>query len=446
MLMKPHKFQEQLNRENPNKFLLPWRTGTGKTFGSILWAEHDNHTLIIVPKHLKEKWMRDLKAHSETKYTIITKETFSRDKWDGLPACDGIIVDEAHYFSGMKSTMSKNLLKYIKKHEIKRIALLTATPYLSTPWNIYRLATILGYKWNYWEFSQRFFYHIRMGSRMIPMVRPNIEDEIAELVRKISFSIVTLEDLVGEENIPDQIFKKEVFALTASQKRGTQRMKEEESNPAVRYNYIHQIENGSLKGDEFRENEFFEANKNERVLEYAENNKKLAVFCRYNLQIDLLAKKLKEKGKKTIVINGKVKSKDPLILEAESLKECVVLINAQCSEGYQLPSFDTIIFASLSFSLKDYTQAIGRFLRYDAIKKNVYIHLVNEGTIDDAVYQSIMRKEDFDIAIYDSMDKKCEHCGEPMKPWKKKFCSDFCQRKSATIRVNEREHIPNNLQ
>jgi len=78
----------------------------------------------------------------------------------------------------------------------------------------------------------------------------------------------------------------------------------------------------------------------------------------------------------------------------------VVIINAQCSEGYQLPSIDTVIFASLSFSLKDYTQAIGRFLRYDAIKKNVYIHLVNIGTVDEAGYESIMKKEDFDIAIY----------------------------------------------
>jgi hypothetical protein len=43
------------------------------------------------------------------------------------------------------------------------------------------------------------------------------------------------------------------------------------------------------------------------------------------------------------------------------------------------------------------------------------------------------------------MDKLCEQCGGPMKPWKRKFCSDLCQRKSATIRGNERKHFSNGV-
>ncbi len=78
---------------------------------------------------------------------------------------------------------------------------------------------------------------------------------------------------------------------------------------------------------------------------------------------------------------------------------CVVLINASCSEGYELPSIGLIVYASLSFSLKDYIQSQGRFLRINRLKKNVYIHLVS-GEIDVAVMDAIMKKQDFHIEIY----------------------------------------------
>ena len=110
-------------------------------------------------------------------------------------------------------------------------------------------------------------------------------------------------------------------------------------------------------------------------------------------------------GKKVFLINGDEKDKDAVALEAEASDECVCLINAACSEGYELPSIGFIVFASFSFSYKDYKQAIGRFLRGNKLKKNVYLPLVNEGTIDHAVYQSILNKQDFDIAIYSRSQK-----------------------------------------
>lgn len=393
--MELYKHQKEFLDKNPSKHLMCWDTGVGKTLASIIWGNRRPSNLIIVPKHLKKQWNRNLKSDGKSTYVLVTKEEFRRD-WDELPACSAIIVDEAHYFSGMKSQLSKNLLKYIKKHKVVDILLPTATPYMSTPWNIYRLAQILGYKWNYWEFSQRFFYHIRMGSRMIPQVRTGIEDEIAELVNRIG-STVKIEECA---EIPPQIFVPEFFTLTPSQLKAIKRVREEETNPAVRYTKFHQIENGSLKGDEFREDEFFDAQKHERIMDLVDENKKIAIFARYNLQLELLKKELEAKGKNVLIINGEVKEKDPIVQQAEKSDEVVLLINAACSEGYELPSIGTIVFASLSFSYKDYKQALGRFLRINKLKKNLYIHLVNEGTIDEAVYQSIIRKQDFDIAIY----------------------------------------------
>ena len=394
--MELYNHQKEILSKNPAKHLVCWDTGVGKTLAGILWGNQYKDVLVICPKHLKKQWGRAIKENGKTSFLVVSKEEFRRD-WDDLPKCDAIIGDEAHYFAGMKSQLSKRLLQYIKKHEVKFVWLLTATPYMSTPWNIYRLAQVLGYRWNYWEFSNRFFYHVQMGSRMIPQVRPNIEEDIADLVNKIGTTLSIYDCF----DVPKQTFlEPEFFALTKEQEKALKTLKENETNPAVRYGRMHQVENGALKGDDFTPHAFFEAEKHARLHELADENKKIAIFCRYTLQLELLKKEFEAEGKKVFLINGDEKDKDAVALEAEASDECVCLINAACSEGYELPSIGFIVFASFSFSYKDYKQAIGRFLRGNKLKKNVYLPLVNEGTIDHAVYQSILNKQDFDIAIY----------------------------------------------
>lgn len=394
-----YKHQKDILADNPAKHLLSWDTGVGKTLTAILWGNQFKTVLVICPKHLVKQWGRAITENGKkgTTYTVISKEQF-RIKWDTVPKCDAIIGDEAHYFAGMKSTVSKNLIKYIKKHSVLFIWLLTATPYMSTPWNIYRLAQILGFKWNYWEFQNRFFYMVRMGARMIPQVKSGIEDEIAELVQKIGSTV----DIYSAFDVPEQTFlEPEFFALTKEQEKHIKLLKGEEVNPAVRYNYIHQVENGALKArDDFSKNEFFEADKHKRIEELVDEHKKIAIIAKYTLQLHLLRDMLQKKGKTVYLINGEEKDKDAIALKADSSEECVVLINAACSEGYELPSIGFIVFASFSFSYKDYKQIIGRFLRGNKLKKNTYLPLVNEGTVDHASFLSVLKKEDFDVAIY----------------------------------------------
>lgn len=381
---------------------MAWSTGTGKSFAALELAQLNRGLyVIVVPKSLKEKWSRDTEMYATNGvgFCLLTKEEFRKD-WDKLPRADGVIVDEAHYFSGMKSAMSKSFLAYCRKNKPSRIWLLTATPYLSTPWNIYRLAQLLGYNWNYMTFFNKFFHQVRLGrsTRMVPMQRKGMEEEVAALVKQIG-DVVDLEDCA---DVPDQVFETENFKTNPKQQKLIEAVKKKETNPVVRFTKFHQIENGSLKGDEYNEDVFVEADKHERILELAQENKKLAVFCRYNLQIDSLHSLLtsKLKGKLVYIIRGDVKNRDEIVQQIEAADECVVLINAACSEGYELPSVGVIVFASMSFSYKDYKQSLGRFLRINKLKKNVFIHLINEGSVDEAVFESISNKQDFDIAIY----------------------------------------------
>lgn len=410
--MQLYLHQQKVLDENKPKWLLAMDMGTGKSLTAIELAKKNNcqTVLLICPKSLKEKWKRDLELHfkKNISYLILSKEEFSK-QWKSLPMYTAVIVDEAHFFSGMTSKMSKNLTLYLKTHKPNFIWLLTATPYMSTPWNIYVLARHLGKEWSYITFRDKFFTtkmifagrDPRTGKakmREVPQIKEGIEEEIALLVNKIGTTI-RIDECA---DVPEQVFENEYFKLNPKQIAVKKQVLLEESNPIVLFTKYHQIECGTLKGNDYVEDVFFDTDKDDRILDIVANNKKVAVVCRYNLQIKKLAEKLKDK--KVFQITGEVKNRDGVVQQVEASDECVVLINASCSEGYELPSVGVIVFASLSFSYKDYKQICGRFLRINKLKKNVYIHLITtseEGeTVDQAVFEAVMKKQDFSIEIF----------------------------------------------
>lgn len=388
--MELYKHQQKIVNEFPKKHLLAHGTGTGKTVTSLALAQKANTTtLIICPKSIKEQWIE----RAPKEYTVLTKEEFKK-KARELPKYNCLIIDEAHNFSGMKSQMSKILIWYIKKHAPTYIYLLTATPYMSSPWSIYRLAQILGVEWGYMTFKTRFFQTVYMGRLAVPVVKKGIEPQIAKLVASLG-STVSLEDCV---DVPDQIFEVEYFDLTREQKQAIKDIKTQDTNHIVKWTRIHQVCGGTLRGDGYTEDAEYKSEKMDRLLELVKEHKKIVVVCRYNNEVYSLAKKIKDK--KVFVITGQEKDRHGVVSGANNSDDCVAIINAACSEGYELPSFPIMVFYSYDFSLKNYIQIMGRIQRINNIKKNVYLSLVVKGTIDEDVYKCILKKEDFHLALY----------------------------------------------
>jgi superfamily II DNA or RNA helicase len=139
-------------------------------------------------------------------------------------------------------------------------------------------------------------------------------------------------------------------------------------------------------------------------LELINQHKKIIIVCRYNNEIKEISKQIKDK--KVLIINGQTKDRHQTVIDAEDSNNVVVLINAACSEGYELPSFNIMVFYSYDFSLKNYIQIKGRVLRANKLKSNVYLSLVVSDTIDEDVYNVIQTKKDFDIKIYDKEREK----------------------------------------
>lgn len=396
--MKLYKHQEKIVALNPSKYLLAHSMGTGKTITSLALAKKNNvFTLVIAPKPVRFKWEKAM-ADMKVKGDIYTREEFKK-LVNVIPGdlYKAIIVDEAHaHFATLKALGHKKLLWFIKKYNIQYIWLLTGTPYTSSVWSVYGLAKILGYDWNYFSFQERFFTHQWIGKRTIPVQRENIQDEVAELVEKIG-GVVSLDDCV---DVPDQIIDIELFDFTKEQTKANEKILTEESDPLVRTTKYHQIASGTLKGNEFVESEEFECTKNSRIIAYAENTKKLVVFSRYNLHLELLSREMTKKKIPHSIINGKVKEKEEIIQYAEQQDRFVLLINASCSVGYEIPTFGLVIFASLSYSFVDYLQAMGRVLRINALKKNVYKIFITSNSVDEAIWNSIQKKQSFSDAIF----------------------------------------------
>lgn len=393
----PH--QQAIVDQNPHRHLLAHGTGTGKTITSITLANKNCETcLVVCPKINREMWKRETRKYKDgCKFTVVSKEEFRRDVHH-IGKFDGVIIDEAHFFAGHTSKLHKAMHWYFKTYDTKYRWLCTATPYLSTPMNIYALRKLLGYPLNYLKFKKDFFYEIQIGHRLVPKAKSGMEEELAKLVKEVG-STVDIDSIV--DDVPEQNFITEYIELTDEQKEGIADL--DDTNFISRWTKTHAIENGILYSDGYTKDREFESNKTERILELVGQQKKTIIFCRYTAQIEYLERKigLAHPGKRVYTLTGGTKRRDELILEAEKVDSCVLIIQAQISAGYELPSFPVVIFASLSFSYVDYKQACGRVLRINKLKENTFYHLVAKG-VDKDVYDAIKRKEDFSLAIYDN--------------------------------------------
>lgn len=401
-----YKHQSDFLSQNPDKTALVWSCGTGKTRTACEWARlYGSPVLIICPKALKANWEREcdkwgLSRLVIMKALIVTKEEFRRDH-AMLPPCGQVIVDEVHngfLTPNFKSQMSKALKTYLSRHKVPRVMLLSATVYTSSPWNIFSLAHYLGREWNWLKFKFAFFNDVKMGRRTVPVAKAGSEARLANIVKKIA-SVVDIHDCMDVP--PQQHLDPEYFALSAKQIAGIK--KHYDPLPIVRYTSQHEIENGIWLGNEFAPREEYDADKHERILDLIAENKKIAIVCRYNAQIALLSSLIAKAdlGSYLFVIQGATKDRDAVTLAAEGADRCIVLIQADCAEGYQLPSFELCVFASMSYSYVKWVQICGRFLRMDKPSRTTFMYLITEGdSIDQAVYNAIKKKEDFDISLY----------------------------------------------
>jgi len=206
-------------------------------------------------------------------------------------------------------------------------------------------------------------------------------------------SIVRLDECV---DVPEQTVYPIYVAKTKEQ--ATAELALEEFLPLPRLTQEHQIAGGynPATGSPVA------GNKIPALLELINSNERVIVVSKYRKEMELILAAIRSQDKTIPVfeIHGDVADRASVLATARALERFVIVANAETMEGWECPEASLMVFYSYSWKLVSYIQAIGRIQRINAVKKNVYVSLVCEGSVDEHVYKTIMDKRDFQVELY----------------------------------------------
>jgi superfamily II DNA or RNA helicase len=409
--------QKKIIKENKLKCGLFLGTGASKTRTTLILAE--GKTLVICPKQQREDQMwkaENTKWGTRVDLTIISKEDL-RKNWKTLPAFDTVIIDEVHNNLGVSpdyvqrnkvqipktSQIFEATKQYLIKHPPKRLYLLSATP-VTKPMHMWAIATLFGQNWDFGEFRRRYYTEIRIGGTRriwIPKKDDDTKQRLADLVQRFGYT-GGLNDFF---DVPEQTHKTVQIELTAEQKSAMKELSQKEADPLVGRARARTIENGVLYGIKVehlysnvdvmsKETKVYPSKKIDYILERAQEFPKLLIFANYTAQILEIEKALKKEGYNVSTLTGQTKDRTFIKKVNESSLPHIIIAQCSISAGYELPSFPCVIYASKSWRYVDYEQSLGRVLRANHLKKNLYIHLVVDGADNDC-HQAILSGRDF---------------------------------------------------
>ncbi len=143
----------------------------------------------------------------------------------------------------------------------------------------------------------------------------------------------------------------------------------------------------------FDEHRWEQQNKIDEIKEVGKEYRKVLVVAYYREQIAELEKSLKN-DRETFVIHGGVKDQEAVIKQATESDECYFICQASIGAGFDADSFSCIVFASMSYAVRDYIQMTYRVRRIHNLKPVKYHYLLG-GRCDKAVFKNVKAGFDF---------------------------------------------------
>ena len=383
-----YKHQAEFLEKNPDKVIMAFEAGTGKSRTAIEWLKIKKVglPLIIVTKAIKQKWHDDLKKWGyKEDYILLTKEEFKKEPPDNLQYIDALIVDEAHNFASplfiakMRSQVSEALYKLIENKPNMPILLLTANPVRSSPANLHSLLIFRGVNISWAKWRDRFYHLVRRPYLPRPAFEPikGWQKMMIPIIEKYCH-VALMRDCA---DVPIHEYQNIDIELNNETLGRINDLKFEVWEPMKLWCAEHRLENGDEKL--------------EWIKDFAKGRRKIVIICKYTEQILSYEKEL-NKDRETFVLNGQTKDQGEVIKNAQESPECFLIVQAQVSAGYDLDQFSTMIFASCSWSWVDHSQCHARINRIHNLHRNEYIYL-HAGPKDYAVIESLELKQDFDV-------------------------------------------------
>ncbi|MCK9326896.1 MAG: SWF/SNF helicase family protein, partial [Bacteroidales bacterium] len=177
------------------------------------------------------------------------------------------------------------------------------------------------------------------------------------------------------------------------------------TNALVKLIRLAQLTGGTLLTDDGKEVEVSSAKKAllDEVMEDMETEEPVVVFARFRKDLDRIAETAAKLGRKSYELSGR---RNELKLWQEDTTGSVLAVQEQAGGvGISLVRARYCIYYSVGYSLGDYEQSLARIHRPGQSRGVLYVHLLTEQSIDEAVYGALDARRDVVEAILEGRTK-----------------------------------------
>ena len=449
------------NQEEAYQFAMPrpaamlaMDMGTGKTRVAIdLAMDRPDvwRVLVVCPKSVLSVWPKELEKHAERWYSCYTRQPgkivdeakrvkdfitprgipgvkrFVVINYDSVwrkelgetilkAGFDMVILDESHRAKAAGSKVSRFLALLGKR--VKYRLCLSGTPMANSPLDVYGQYRFLDpsiYGTNHNAFMQE--YAVMGGPEKRFVVGYKNQRQLNEKFKSIAYQC-SMADVSQRLKLPEQLppTTREV-ELPAKDMRTLRELSKEfvaecstgntivVNNVLTRALRMQQIAAGfcltvSEPGAP-AEAEDLNTTKADALLDYLEDigpQEKVVVFCQFKHDLQVIREVSHKAGRDSYELSGAWN-------ELEAWKTStggVLAVQIQAgAEGVDMTCSNHAVYFTLPYSLALYDQSKARLYRPGQTRPVSFVHLIAEGTIDELIYQSLMRKRNLIDAVKD---------------------------------------------
>lgn len=332
---------------------------------------------------------------------------------DGL--IDMVVLDESHRAKAAGSKVSK-YLAMVGKAVPYRLCL-SGTPMANSPLDVYGQYRFLDrsiFGTNHRAFLDR--YAVMGGPERRFVVGLQNQQELMDRFRSIAYTC-RMEDIRDRIKLPGSLPPVQVPVHLPPRDMRTLRGLARDfmaecgdgvvvaGNVLVRMLRMQQVcsgfcevEDGPLGGSHVEETNTAKRDALASILEDLDPRSRLVVFCVFRHDLDAVREVADAAGRPYFELSGREHRVD----EWRASEGGIVAVQIQAgAEGVDMTCASHAVYYSLPHSLALYDQSRARLYRPGQTRPVSFMHLVAEGTVDEAMYGSLMRKRDVIDSIRD---------------------------------------------
>ena len=442
--------------ERKGRILLADEMGVGKTvqaIGIALMYKEEWPVLIICPSSLKFVWRDEiLKWIPNINDDKINIQIFKSSKdyfkcgvkiyimsYDLTVKLEDkiteknfkfIIADEAHYMKSPDAKRTKCLMPIIKRS--KRVILITGTPILAKPVELYPLLTMLrpDLFHNFKEFGNRYcdpkrnFFGMDWTGSSNPKELNYILRHI--MIRRLKKEVMNQLPPKKRQKVEiqtDQKVIKQIQAINLSSEKIIEKINEL-NNSQINPNLVNYVNPEKPEDDNENLLNLFNKVYNlsaeakisgvKEYIHYLIDNKcKFLIFAHHMKMLDGIEEEVKKLKVDYIRIDGKVKleKRQEYVYKYQHDETCLVAILSitACYTGITLTAASTVVFSELHMTPAVMIQAEDRAHRIGQEHECVNIHyLYGPDTIDEVLFRMLNQKQNIFSNTLDNMVKNME--------------------------------------